>query len=76
MNEHVIGARYVRQFGDSTVNVFSLGVGYRFGNALLPQAGIQIGSSKLLFYYELAFSKFPSANYHRKAYEISFTQDF
>lgn len=76
MNEHVIGARYVRHFGDSTVNVFSLGVGYRFGNALLPQAGIQIGRSKLLFYYELAFSKFPSANYHRKAYEISFTQDF
>jgi hypothetical protein len=76
MNEHVIGARYDRHFGDSTDNALSLGVGYRFGNALVPQAGIQIGRSKLLFYYELVVSKFPSANYHRKAYEISFTQDF
>ena len=76
MNEHIIGACYVRHFGDSTDNAFSLGVGYRFGNALVPQAGFQIGRSKLLFHYELTVPKFPSANYHRKAYEISFTQDF
>lgn len=76
MNEHFIGTRYIRHFGDSTDNAFSLGVGYRFGNALVPQVGIQIGRSKLLFYYELAVSKFPSSNYRRKAYEISFTQDF
>jgi hypothetical protein len=76
MNEHVIGARYIRHFGDSTDNAFSLGVGYRFGNALVPEAKIHIGRSKLSFYYELNVSKFPSANFHRRAYELSYTQDF
>lgn len=76
MNEHVIGARYIRHFGDSTDNAFSLGLGYRFGNALVPAAGIQIGRSKFSFSYELNVSKFPSANYRRRAYEISYLQDF
>jgi hypothetical protein len=76
LNEHVIGVRYIRHFGDSTDNAFSVAAGYRFGNALLPAAGIQIGRSKLSFCYEFNVAKFPSGNYHRSAYEISYIQDF
>jgi hypothetical protein len=73
LNEHFIGGRYIRHLSDSSDNAFSFGIGYRAGNALIPDAGIQIGSSKLSFAYELNVSKFPLANYHRRAYEFSYT---
>jgi hypothetical protein len=76
MNEHFFGGRYTRHLNDSTSNAISFGVGYRVGNALIPEAGFQIGRSKLAFHYELNASKFPSANYHRRSYELSFTQNF
>ena len=70
--EQFIGARYTRHLNDSTKNGLSFGIGYRAGDALVPEAGLQINASRLSFCYEINIPGTPSGHYHRRALEFSY----
>lgn len=72
MSEQFMGVRYSHHLNDSTNNALSFGLGVRAGDALIPGAAIDIGVSRVAFYYEINISGMPSGNYHRKALEFSF----
>lgn len=72
INEQSLGTRFYRHLNDSTDNSLSLGVCYRAGDGLVPDAGIQIGRVRVAFYYEFNIVKTPSDNFHRKTSELSF----
>jgi len=71
-NESVIGARYTRYLNDSTNTAASVGISYRAGDALIPDAAFQFGASRLALCYEFNII----SNYYRKAYEFSYRLNF
>ncbi|MEO8710546.1 MAG: hypothetical protein ABI405_00415 [Parafilimonas sp.] len=73
INEQLIAARYIHHFNDTSKNAFSFGLGYRAGDALVPDAALEIGKSRADFYY--AINLFGN-NYHRKAFGFSFRFNF
>ena len=68
INEQFIGARYTRYLTDSANTALLLGACYRFGNAMVPNIGVQVGASRAMFYYEINIPE----NYHRKTFEFSY----
>lgn len=76
IREQFIGASYVRHFNDSTTNTCSVGLGYRAGEAVVPNASLKIGKSRLSLYYEINVSNIPLRNYHRRSTEFSYMFNF
>jgi hypothetical protein len=72
-HEQLIGAFYTRNLDDSSRYAFSLGIGYRVGDALIPDVGLKIGDNRLAFYYEFNLSGSAFGNYNRTAFEFSYT---
>jgi hypothetical protein len=73
IHEQVIGALYTRNLDDSSRYDFSLGLGYRLGDALIPNIGLTFGDSKISFYYEFVFPGNSSNSYNRTAFEFSYS---
>jgi type IX secretion system PorP/SprF family membrane protein len=74
-HEHVIGALYTRNLGDSARSAVSLGIGYRVGDALMPNFGFKTGRNRFAFCYEFNISGIVAGNYNRRSFEISYTMD-
>ena len=72
IHEQLIGALYTRNLDDSAKNSFLLGAGYRFRDALIPNAGLKFGANRIEFYYEFNFLSGSSANYNRRVFEFSY----
>lgn len=73
VHEQLIGALYTRNLDDSSQYTFSLGIGYRVGDALIPNVGFQVGDNRFAFYYEFnIFGSSSSSNYSRTAFEFSY----
>jgi len=70
-HEHVIGALFTRNIIDSLNLSVSLGVGWRLGDAILPNIAFTIGDHRLAFCYEFNTSG-GSNNYYRRAFEFSY----
>jgi len=75
IQQQLIGFRYTRTIDDSTNSAFSLGLGYRIGDALVPNIGLTFGQNQLAFYYELNLTDYSSGNYRRRAFEFSYKRD-
>jgi hypothetical protein len=75
VHEHVIGALYTRNLDDSSRSTLSLGIGYRVGDALIPDFGFKTGSNRFAFCYEFDISGNVSGNYNRRSFEFSYTLD-
>lgn len=73
-HEHVIGALYTRNLGDSTSSTVSLGIGYRVGDALIPGFGFRTGNNRFSFCYEFNISG-NAVYYSRRSFEFSYTLD-
>lgn len=70
-HEHVIGALYTRNIIDSLNLSVSIGVGWRIGDAILPNIAFTFGDHRLVFCYEFNTSA-GSNNYYRRAFEFSY----
>ncbi len=73
VREQVIGALYTRNLDDSSRYDFSLGLGYRVGDALIPNVGLKFGDSRIAFYYEFVFPGNSANTYNRTAFEFSYS---
>ena len=73
VHEQVIGALYTRNLDDSSRYDFSLGLGYRVGDALIPNVGLKFGDSRIAFYYEFVFPGNSANSYNRTAFEFSYS---
>ncbi len=72
VHEQVIGALYTRNLDDSSRYAFSLGLGFRVGDALIPNLALKIGDNRLSFYYEFNVFGNSFINYNRTAFEFSY----
>jgi Type IX secretion system membrane protein PorP/SprF len=72
IHEQVIGALYTRNLDDSSRYNFSLGLGYRVGDALIPNVGLKFGDNRIAFYYEFNVSSGTVSSYNRTAFEFSY----
>ena len=50
IHEQFIAARYIHHFNDTSNNAFSFGIGYRATDALVPDAALEIGKSRVVFW--------------------------
>ncbi len=73
LHEQLVGAVYTRNLDDSVRYNFSLGIGYRVGDALIPNLGFKIGENHFAFYYEFILSNSSLNTYNRTAFEFSYT---
>ena len=73
INEQFIAARYIHHFNDTSHNALSFGLGYRVGDAVVPDVALEIGASRAAFYYEINLF---GNNYHRKAFGFSYRFNF
>ncbi len=72
--EHLVGAQYTRNL--DVHNALLLGLGYRVGDAIIPNAGLRIGKNRFALYYEINVSGISSSNYSRTAFEFSYVVNF
>ncbi len=72
VHEQMIGLLYTRNLDDSSRYDFSLGLGYRVGDALIPNLALTFGDSRIAFYYEFVFGN-SSGSYNRTAFEFSYS---
>ncbi|KAA2243817.1 hypothetical protein F0L74_15190 [Chitinophaga agrisoli] len=72
-SEQIAGIRYSRYLDDSTRNAFFIGVSYRAGDAIIPDAALHFGKSQLACYYELNTAHLPSGRYPRRTWELSYS---
>jgi hypothetical protein len=75
MHEHIIGALYTRNLGDSATSAVFLGAGYRLGDALIPGLGFRTGPHRFLFDYEFNITSNGLVNYSRQSLEFAYTYD-
>ena len=73
VHEQLFGALYTRNLDDSSFYAFSLGLGYRIGDALIPNVALKISDNRLAFYYEFYMFNNPLSNYNRTAFEFSYS---
>jgi hypothetical protein len=75
--EHIVGALYTRNLNlsDSANMAFSLGVGYRIGDALIPNIGGRIRKHRFAFHYEFNIFRGAANNYNRKAFDLCYSLD-
>jgi Type IX secretion system membrane protein PorP/SprF len=73
VNEQIFGVQYTRKLDDSSRYEFSAGLGYRFGDALIPNVGLKFGDGRIAFFYEFNFSGNTEGYNNRTAFEFAFS---
>ena len=73
VHEQIAGLLYTRNLDDSSRYDFSLGLGYRVGDALIPNIGLKFGDNRIAFYYEFILSGNSANAYNRTAFEFSYS---
>ena len=74
--EHLVGVLYTRNLDKNATNALSLGVGYRIGDALIPNVGLKFGKNKVSVNYEINISSIETSHYSRSGFELSYMFNF
>jgi type IX secretion system PorP/SprF family membrane protein len=74
--EHLVGALYTRNLDSSARTAFLIGLGYRIGDALIPDIGLKFGRNKVALNYEINISSIESSHYSRTGFELSYMFNF
>ncbi len=75
-HEQLIGLRYTRLLEDSAKYSISPGIGYRSGDALIPNLELKAGEHRLAFFYEISIFSAAPAGYRRNVFEFSYALGF
>lgn len=72
VHQETIGIDYTRNLSDSAGNAISIGLGYRFRDALIPNIGLKFGKNRVGFHYEYSFGNREFSAYRRTGVEFSY----
>ena len=69
--EQLFGLRYIHSLEDTTINTLFAGIGYRAGDALVPNLGLEWRGNRIAFYYEINTSPY-EANKGRRSWSVAY----
>jgi len=72
VQQQIIGIKYTRNLNDSADYAISLGLGYRFRDALIPNIELKFGRNRIGFHYEFAIGNRGFSAFHRTGVEFSY----
>ncbi|HTF30792.1 MAG TPA: type IX secretion system membrane protein PorP/SprF, partial [Flavitalea sp.] len=72
VQQETIGIDYTHNLSDSADYAISIGLSYRFRDALIPNIGLKFGKNRIGFHYEYSLGISGFSAYRRTGVEFSY----